>query len=90
MQEMVNSLIVELLKSPLFLFFFLIGVGVIIYRIVVYFKKVKDVVKDIGNDSVEKKCPRCDGTLILREGKFGKFYGCSNYPKCRYTEKFEE
>lgn len=30
-------------------------------------------------------CPRCGGTLILRNGKYGKFYGCSNYPKCRFT-----
>lgn len=31
-------------------------------------------------------CPRCDGHLVLRKGKFGDFYGCSNYPKCRYTK----
>lgn len=31
------------------------------------------------------KCPRCGGNLVLRKGKYGKFYGCSNYPKCNYT-----
>lgn len=31
------------------------------------------------------KCPRCGGNLILREGRYGRFYGCSNYPDCRYT-----
>ena len=31
------------------------------------------------------KCPRCGGNLVRRYGKFGSFYGCSNYPKCRYT-----
>ena len=30
-------------------------------------------------------CPKCAGALVLRKGKYGKFYGCSNYPKCRYT-----
>lgn len=30
-------------------------------------------------------CPRCRGKLILRNGKYGDFYGCSNYPRCRYT-----
>lgn len=30
-------------------------------------------------------CPRCGGQLILRQGKFGSFYGCSNYPKCKFT-----
>ncbi len=33
------------------------------------------------------KCPRCGGNLVLRSGKYGKFYGCSNYPKCKYTNK---
>lgn len=32
-----------------------------------------------------KICPRCSGKLILKKGKYGKFYGCSNFPKCRYT-----
>lgn len=33
------------------------------------------------------KCPKCGGNLIERKGKFGKFYGCSNYPKCHFTKK---
>lgn len=33
-------------------------------------------------------CPRCSsGKLIVRQGKYGKFLGCSNYPKCKYTKK---
>ncbi len=32
-------------------------------------------------------CPRCGGQLIRRQGKYGAFHGCSNYPKCRYTKK---
>lgn len=32
-------------------------------------------------------CPKCGGMLVLRNGKYGKFLGCSNYPKCRYTMK---
>lgn len=34
-------------------------------------------------------CPRCGAPLILRNGKYGKFYGCSNYPKCRFTKDLE-
>lgn len=30
-------------------------------------------------------CPRCGGNLVLRTGKFGEFYGCSNYPNCHFT-----
>ncbi|WP_443089619.1 topoisomerase DNA-binding C4 zinc finger domain-containing protein [Zunongwangia sp. HRR-M8] len=25
-------------------------------------------------------CPRCQGDLLLKEGRYGNFYGCSNYP----------
>ena len=32
-------------------------------------------------------CPRCGGALIKREWKFGEFYGCSNYPKCKFTTR---
>lgn len=30
-------------------------------------------------------CPRCNGQLIERHGKYGKFLGCSNYPHCKFT-----
>ncbi|WP_080957333.1 topoisomerase DNA-binding C4 zinc finger domain-containing protein [Brachyspira hyodysenteriae] len=32
-------------------------------------------------------CPRCKGKLILKEGKYGQFYGCSNYPNCKFIMK---
>jgi len=32
------------------------------------------------------KCPNCGGELIEKNGKYGKFLGCSNYPKCKYTK----
>lgn len=30
-------------------------------------------------------CPRCGGALVERSGRYGRFYGCSNYPTCKYT-----
>jgi len=34
-------------------------------------------------------CPACGkGRLSLRGGRFGAFVACSNYPECRYTQKF--
>lgn len=27
-------------------------------------------------------CPKCDSEMILREGDFKSFWGCSRYPKC--------
>jgi DNA topoisomerase-1 len=40
---------------------------------------------------VDRACPECDdGQLLVRWGRFGKFIGCSNFPKCRYTEPWLE
>ncbi len=32
-------------------------------------------------------CPRCNAPLVLRKGKYGDFYGCSNYPNCTFTKQ---
>ena len=52
----------------------------------------KSHVKSVHKTVVERQlkmenliCPRCNGELKLRNGKNGKFYGCSNYPRCRFT-----
>lgn len=31
------------------------------------------------------KCPDCDGPMTPRNGKFGKFWGCDNFPACKGT-----
>lgn len=46
-------------------------------------------------DSSPLRCPKCGGTLVLHTAKRGdrigkKFYGCSNFPKCRYVQNIEE
>ena len=33
-------------------------------------------------------CPKCNGKLIIRNGRNGLFYGCSNYPSCRFTMNY--
>lgn len=30
-------------------------------------------------------CPECGGKLVKRNGKNGRFMGCGEFPKCRYT-----
>ena len=32
-------------------------------------------------------CPRCGGKLVLRKSANSSFYGCSNYPRCRFVKK---
>lgn len=33
----------------------------------------------------EMACPRCGGMLVKRKGQYGYFYGCSEFPGCRFT-----
>lgn len=32
-------------------------------------------------------CPKCNSKLVEKNGKYGKFIGCSNFPKCNYIKK---
>lgn len=31
------------------------------------------------------RCPNCGSPLVERQSKYGTFWGCSNYPHCRFT-----
>jgi len=51
---------------------------------------IKHVTKIIEEKKKKNLCPKCGSELILRVAKKGanagnQFYGCKNYPKCRYT-----
>ena len=32
-------------------------------------------------------CPECGSPLVIRNGRYGKFTACSNYPECKYIKK---
>lgn len=36
-----------------------------------------------------EKCPICGSDLVVRQGRYGSFVGCSNYPTCKYIKKKE-
>ena len=36
-----------------------------------------------------EKCPECGNPLVVRNGKYGEFVACSNYPECKYIKKDE-
>ena len=38
----------------------------------------------------DEKCEECGANLVLRDSKRGRFLGCSNFPKCRYTRDYSE
>ena len=43
----------------------------------------KVVIKD---EPAGFKCPECDHDMVIKLGRYGKFYACSNFPDCRHTE----
>lgn len=51
--------------------------------------KIKEMNEKKGDAINNKNCPYCNKALILRKGKYGDFYGCENYPQCRYTQKID-
>ncbi|MFO7740898.1 MAG: type I DNA topoisomerase [Anaerolineae bacterium] len=32
-----------------------------------------------------EKCPECGGDVVVRQGKYGRFRACSNFPDCRWS-----
>ena len=35
----------------------------------------------------EVRCPKCGESMVVRDGRFGKFYSCSTYPNCNGNQK---
>ncbi|MCD7807690.1 MAG: NERD domain-containing protein [Lachnospiraceae bacterium] len=40
-------------------------------------------------DDIKNKCPFCGNDLVLRNGKYGQFWGCKSYPKCKFTRQIK-
>ena len=51
-------------------------------------KTIEEHVNEIKTFKESLICPFCKGELIIRQSKNGnKFYGCSNFPKCKFTKQ---
>lgn len=37
-----------------------------------------------------RTCPKCESPLHIKTGRYGKFIGCSAYPKCKHIEPLEK
>lgn len=47
--------------------------------------KIRTRINDYEFKIKNNICPKCGGLLVLREGKYGKFKGCRNFPECKFT-----
>ncbi len=48
-------------------------------------KKYDEVEKKILDKPTDKKCPKCGSPIVIKLGRFGEFYACSAFPKCKHA-----
>ncbi len=53
-------------------------------------EKIKSADIDIPAEETDFICEKCGSKMIVKNGRFGKFAACPNYPKCRNTKKLED
>ncbi|VEU78294.1 type I DNA topoisomerase [Mycoplasmopsis columbinasalis] len=41
---------------------------------------------EVPLNTIDELCPDDGGTLMIKNGKFGKFIGCANFPNCKFTK----
>lgn len=58
-------------------------------------KNTQDYKKDdqgtiviVPKEFTNKNCQKCGNRLVVKNGKYGKFLACSDYPNCKTTEPF--
>jgi len=47
--------------------------------------KGKDSYDKVVDSNENILCPLCNSKMVIRSGRYGKFYGCSRFPYCRGT-----
>lgn len=58
-----------------------------------YTRTIGEAHQDAAQDSelvAGRTCPDCGGELKIKYGRYGKFIGCSNYPKCKHIESLNK
>jgi len=36
---------------------------------------------------IDEKCPKCGSNLVIKQGRFGEFTACTNYPSCKFVKQ---
>lgn len=52
--------------------------------------RLKPVRQQTERKPLPPKCDLCGGLMVKRKGKYGEFWGCEDYPKCKNTKKLSE
>ena len=54
-------------------------------------QKEEEVQKsDVTTEKTEEECPKCKKPLVIKLGKYGRFYACSGFPDCRFVRSLND
>lgn len=57
-----------------------------------FIKNLKEKEKELKKEDInpveqtDKICPKCGASVVIKSGRFGKFYSCSKFPECDWKE----
>jgi DNA topoisomerase-1 len=59
-----------------------------------FHKLVEAAGKDLGDkklseEATDEKCPVCGKPMVIKLGRYGKFYACTGFPECKHTRPLE-
>lgn len=60
-------------------------------RIKTWRKNLNEKLDDLmeRQEEIVTFCDNCGGNMVIRDGQYGKFFGCSNYPDCTETKEIQ-
>ncbi|MCP4715768.1 MAG: type I DNA topoisomerase [Deltaproteobacteria bacterium] len=44
---------------------------------------------DVVTEQTDELCPECSKQLVIKLGKYGRFYACSGFPECRFVRSLQ-
>ena len=51
------------------------------------FKKSEDgTIEAMKEETTGENCPQCGSPMVIKSGRFGRFFACSKYPDCKTTK----
>ncbi len=53
-------------------------------------QKLKEIKKTHHDELTDKTCPDCGKPLVIKMGRYGRFYACSGFPDCKYAAPLEQ
>ena len=51
-------------------------------------RKLEEKIIEVPVEETDIICEKCGSRMVVKNGKFGKFIACPNYPRCRNTKPF--